>query len=121
LIEYLEKASGPNQKDSDYYYFLVANGYYNMSINGISWMMRRFGVSENDVAPFPEDEDEFRESKQAKKYYYLAYSNAKDPKFAALCLRLWENYLKLEAEYPDYSSHLASGCGYFGEYFNNRK
>lgn len=86
LIEYIEKAEKTNNKD--YYYFLVANCYYNMTIHGNAWMMRRFGVSAYDVEPYPEDEAEFRNGFLAKKYYQLAFKNAKDNKFKALCLRM---------------------------------
>ncbi len=86
LIEYLEKAESVDNKD--YYYFLVANCYYNMTIYGNSWMMRRFGVSAYDTDPYPEDEDEFRKGTLAKKYYTLAYENATNDKFRVLCLKM---------------------------------
>ncbi len=122
LIEYLKKANNPKEKERDYYYFLVANGYKNMTVNGNSWMMRRFRVSLNDVEPFPEDEQEFQKELLAKKYYHLAYKYAKTKKFKALCLWLAEDYKKLKQtqkeEYFDLSN---KNCYAFEEYFNARK
>ena len=120
LIEYLAKANNPNEKNRDYYYFLVANCYYNMTINGNSWMLRRYGISDNDVEPFPEDHLEFQNSDLSKKYYMLAYKNAKTDKFKALCLMLAKNYkkLKLEQEYEYFN--LSGNCSIFNEYFQSR-
>ena len=86
LIEYLDKAENGTEKD--YYNFLVANCYYNMTIYGNAWMMRRFGISAYDVEPYPEDEAEFQNGFLAKKYYEKALQNAKTDKFKALCLRM---------------------------------
>lgn len=86
LIEYIEKTK--TAKNKDYYYFLVANCYYNMTIYGNAWMMRRFGVSSYDTEPYPEDEPEFRRGTLAKKYYTLAFENATNDKFRALCLKM---------------------------------
>ncbi|WP_445457759.1 hypothetical protein [Flavobacterium sp. HNIBRBA15423] len=86
LIEYISKAEKSSKKD--YYNFLVANCYYNMTIHGNAWMMRRFGVSANDVEPYPEDDAEFKNGFLAKKYYERAFQNAKTDKFKALCLRM---------------------------------
>lgn len=86
LIEYMDKAENGSEKD--YYSFLVANCYYNMTIYGNAWMMRRFGISAYDVEPYPEDEAEFQNGFLAKKYYEKALQNAKTDKFKALCLRM---------------------------------
>ncbi len=86
LIEYLEKVK--TVKNKDYYYFLVANCYYNMTSYGNSWMMRRFGMSVNDTEPYPEDEAEFRNGTLAKKYYSLALENATNDDFRILCLQM---------------------------------
>jgi hypothetical protein len=72
LINYLHKAEDKNEKDRDYYYFLVANAYYNMGREGNVWMMRRFnGWSAYSLSDI-EDEAEFRQSNLAKQYYLLA-------------------------------------------------
>jgi len=87
LIEYLNKANNPNEKDRDYYYFLVANCYYNMSQYGNVWMMRRY-FKGSDNFSFREDNEEFCSSNLAKFYYGKAFENAKTEKFRALCLRM---------------------------------
>lgn len=96
LIEYIDKGAHSDQKA--YYNFLVANCYYNMTIYGNAWMMRRFGVSAYDVEPFPEDEAEFRNAYLAKKYYQLAYENATNDKFKALSLRMMAKCRSFEIE-----------------------
>lgn len=150
LIQYLEKAQDKKEPNRDLYYFLVANCYYNMTINGNAWMMRRYGVSANDVEPYHEDENEFRNGDLAKKYYELANKNAKTVKFKALCLRLtgkmdgtrianldWSGYKgdslqdvifeknnfykKLQKAYPDNYDDLIYGCSAFEDYFKARR
>ena len=95
LIEYLGKANNPQEKDRDYYYFLVANCYYNMSQYGNAWMMRRYFVSSAGNFSIREDNEEFNTAGLAKLYYGKALENAKTEKFKALCLRMQgrcENY-----------------------------
>ena len=122
LIEYLKKANNPKEKERDYYYFLAANGYKNMTVNGNSWMMRRFSVSSYDVEPFPEDEQEFQKELLAKKYYHLAYKYAKTKKFKALCLWLAEDYKKLkQTQKEEYFDLSDNNCYAFEEYFNSGK
>jgi hypothetical protein len=128
---------------------LVGNCYYNMTIYGNAWMMRRYGISANDVEPFPEDQAEFTNGFLAKKYYQLAFKNAKTEKFKALCLRMtgrcdsfrisnqdWSGYKgdsladvifeknnyykKLEKQFPDDYDRLIYGCSAFGDYFKSR-
>ncbi|WP_130733557.1 hypothetical protein [Flavobacterium sp. J27] len=122
LIYYLEKANNPNESERDFYYFLVANCYRNMIKYGNVWMMRRFGTSSYDVAPFPEDEAEFQNGYLSKKYYKLAYKYSNSEKFKALCLWLAEDYKQLknkfENEYYDLSDR---NCTAFEDYFNSRK
>ncbi len=85
LITYIEKAK--RAKNKDYYYFLIANCYYNMTRYGNSWMMRRYKITDHQ-SPTPHDELEFRRGILAKKYYKLALKNAKNEKFKALCLKM---------------------------------
>lgn len=95
LIEYLNKANNPQEKDRDYYYFLVANCYYNMSQYGNAWMMRRYSVSSAGNYSIREDNQEFNTAGLAKFYYGKALENAQIDKFKALCLRMQgrcENY-----------------------------
>jgi len=122
LIEYLNKANNSKEKNRDYYYFIAANGYKNMTINGNSWMMRRYSVSSYDLEPFPEDEAEFQNGFLAKKYYRLAYKHSKAKKFKALCLWLAEDYKKLKRVQEDEYYYLSDkNCYAFEEYFNSRK
>lgn len=122
LIDYLAKANDPNEKDRDFYYFIVGNCYKNMMIHGNSWMMRRFGVSSYDVAPFPEDEAEFQNGYLAKKYYRLAYKYSKSVKFKSLCLWLAEDYKQLKMETEDEYYDLSNrNCYAFEDYFKARK
>jgi len=95
LIEYLNRANNPKEKDRDYYYFLVANCYYNMSQYGNAWMMRRYSVSSAGNYSIREDNQEFNTASFAKFYYGKALENAQTDKFKALCLRMQarcENY-----------------------------
>ncbi|MDR6761687.1 hypothetical protein J2Y38_001896 [Flavobacterium sp. 2755] len=105
LILYLKQASNPAEKNKDYYNFLVANCYYNMSIYGSLWQMRRYGQGETtDIRDFPiEDNNEYYECNLAKKYYTQAYKNAKTAKFKALCLSMMARCEanKLAHKYPD--------------------
>lgn len=122
LIEYLNKANNPKEKNRDYYYFIVANGYKNMTISGNSWMMRRYSVSAYNVEPFPEDEAEFQNSLLSKKYYRLAYKHAKAKKFKALCLWLAEDYKKLkQVQEDEYYELSTKNCYAFEDYFNTRR
>jgi hypothetical protein len=88
LMQYLKKAENVKEKDRDYYYFLVANCYYNMTDYGNSWMMRRFNQSSEEEPTGLEDEAEYYECNLAKGYYEKAYATANTDKFKALCLRM---------------------------------
>ncbi|KFF06137.1 hypothetical protein [Flavobacterium reichenbachii] len=105
LISYLKKASKPDEKNKDYYNFLIANCYYNMTFIGSLSEMRRYGSGEEiSIRDFPvEDNNEFYECNLAKKYYTLAFKNAKTTKFKALCLRMAGKCEanKLAYRYPD--------------------
>jgi hypothetical protein len=102
LIKYLNRANDVRNKDRDYYYFLVANCYYNMSQNGNSWMMRRYYWSSVAGHTILEDEREFHGCLSAKCYYLLALKNAKTDKFKALCLKMIAkcDEFRLEDENP---------------------
>lgn len=149
LINYLEKAENKNEKDRDYYYFLIANAYYNMGRLGNVYMMRRMGYWSAYSTSEIEDELEFRQSNLAKQYYLLAKQYSKTDQFRALCLRMvvrceknkieykhignWGEdnynteleaniyYLQLKSEYPKYFDDLVSNCDNFGEYFEKRR
>ncbi|MGL2963617.1 hypothetical protein ACSVH2_07330 [Flavobacterium sp. RSB2_4_14] len=88
LIKYINKAENPKEKNKDYYYFLVANCYYNMTQYGNSWMMRRYYWTSDGDSSTMVDENEFYQCNSAKTYYLLALKNAKTAKFKALCLRM---------------------------------
>lgn len=147
LIKNINKANNPKEKDKDYYYFLVANCYYNMTQYGNISMMRRYYTVSYGNESVIEDEKEFFESNLAKKYYQLSYTHAKTKKFKALCLRmiarceknkiLWNKkhfiyesnlndiqnsyYLDLKNNYPNQYKELTSNCNYFSQYFNARR
>lgn len=133
LVTYLKKAKNPNVADRDYYYFLIANCFLNMSDSGNSWMMRRFNSSgsswnEGFYDDSYIDEQEYRTSKMAQYYYDMAYRQAKTDKFKALCVRMMEfsesgypnDFGRLKKEYPDYYSDL-SNCVSLDGYFNARR
>jgi len=151
LIAYLHKAENKNEKDRDYYYFLVANAYYNMGREGNVSMMRRINGWSGSYLSVIEDETEFRQSNLAKKYYLHAKQHAKTDKFKALCLRMIirceKNKLKyryleednyhgcdydsllatnqfqreLKLKYYDYYDDLVSNCDNFEAYFEARR
>jgi len=151
LIAYLHKAENKNEKDRDYYYFLVANAYYNMGQEGNISMMRRINGWSSYNLSIIEDEAEFRQSNLAKKYFLLAKQHAKTDKFKALCLRMVirceknkilfnyyedENYhnkdydsilatnkyyRELQLKYTDYFNDLVSNCDNFEAFFQARR
>lgn len=88
LISCLEKASNPKEKNRDYFYFLAANCYYNMTFYGSLREMRRYGWQASIIENEVEDNKEFYECSLAQKYYLAALKNAKTDKFKALCLRM---------------------------------
>lgn len=132
LIKYLKLANNPNGKDNEYYYFLIANCYYNMSDFGNSWMMRRYQsytpYGTNYVNESYIDEREYRQNVKAKAYYKLAYQHAKTDKFKALCLRMMDyvdsnypnNFSLLKNEFPQFHDDLSS-CANLNEYFEARR
>ena len=133
LIKYINLAYNPKTKDRDYYYFLLANCYYNMSDYGNSWMMRRYSSSSSYYGQDYEkesyiDEIEYRNKIKAIAYYKLAYQTAKTPKFKALCLRMMDyvdvneygDSKKVAAQFPEFSSDL-SGCENLANYFKSRR
>ena len=132
LIKYTNLANNPNTKDRDYYYFLLANCYYNMSDYGNSWLMRRYMNSSSYWDKYQNesyiDEMEYRNKIKAVANFKLAFENAKTPKFKALCLRMMDyaekhtfsSSKRVAAEFPDFSSDL-SGCENLGNYFKSRR
>jgi hypothetical protein len=129
LIKYLNKANNVNEKDRDYYYFLVANCYYNMTQYGNSWMMRRYSWTSYGNHSILEDEAEYFQCDLAKKYYRLAKENAVNDKFKALCLRMIARCErnKLEYQFPDrydskienYEDYIFNKNRYYSDLKNN--
>jgi hypothetical protein len=133
LIKFSNLANNPKTKDRDYYYFLLANCYFNMSDYGNSWMMRRYSSSSSYSGQAYEnesyiDEIEYRNKIKAIANYKLAYQNAKTDKFKALCLRMMDyaekhtfsSSKRVAAEFPEFSSDL-SGCENLANYFKSRR
>jgi hypothetical protein len=131
LVKYLKLANDVARNDRDYYYFLVANCYLNMTDIGNSWMMRRFNsytsYTEAYVNESYIDNIEYRTRTKTTQFYDLAYQNSKSDKFKALCLHMInfsqsydikENRLK--KEYPQYEDEL-SNCLFLEDYFNSRR
>jgi len=129
LIKYTNLANNPKTKDRDYYYFLLANCYYNMSDFGNSWMMRRYSsysYGSNEANESYIDEIEYRNKIKAIANYKLAYQTAKTDQFKALCLRMmdyaekneYSSSKRVEKQFPEFSSDL-SGCESLGEYFKS--
>jgi hypothetical protein len=88
LIKVLKIANDPNEKDRDYYCFLAANCYYNISSYGTAWTMsRRYFSSGQYESGYPDDGN-FFQCNTAAHYYAEAYKYAKTEKFKALCLRM---------------------------------
>ena len=133
LLKFKKLVEDPKNTDRDYYYFIIANCYYNMADDGNSWMMRRFsstrsfGWNEGYIPESYIDEVEYRNRLLAQKYYGLAYNNAKNKKFKALCLRMQElaadgypsKFTKLQNQYPEYYDDLSS-CYSLNHYFSAR-
>ena len=131
LVKYIRLANDNRRTDRDYYYFLIANCYLNMTDMGNSWMMRRFNSYSNYLEEYLNesyiDNIEYRSRAKTKLYYDLAYQNSKSDKFRALCLHmiaLSQNYVKgdnrLKKEYPQYYEDL-SNCLALEDFFDSRK
>lgn len=132
LIQYLNLANTPKTKDRDYYYFLVANCYFNMSEKGNSWMMRRYRSSTdyygNNLEDSYIDEAEYYSAKLAQQYYRKAFETAQTDKFKALCLRMEafaksnypNKFTELKSAYPNYYKDL-SNCENLETYFKARR
>lgn len=131
LVKYLKLANDVNRKDRDYYYFLIANCYLNMTDMGNSWMMRRFhSYTSYDNTYLNEsyiDNFEYRTRAITQQYYLMAYQVSKSDKFKALCLHMVnfsQGYAnspnRLKIEYPQYNEELSS-CLVFEEFFNSRR
>jgi len=102
LIHFKQRASDPKEPDRDYYWFLVANCYYNMSYYGNSWMMRRFYRSSDDSHTGHEDDAEYYQCNRAREYYGQAMKHARTDEFRALCLTMMARCerFRLGYEYP---------------------
>ncbi len=113
LLEYLAKADNLNTQDRAYYYFLVANCYFNMTQYGNSWMMKRYYWSTNANSTGLADDAEYFHCRLAAEYYLKAKSTSKTKKFGALCLRMaarcetyhLEREIYENQEYPDHEEY----------------
>lgn len=151
LIAYKKRAENPSEKNRDYYSFLVANCYYNMTQYGNSWMLRRYHWSSSGYDGILEDAAEYSECNLAAKYYAMAEKSARTDKFRALCVRMLSvcedhklrhrfsqrdntTYSELEKwvannpygrqlkqQFPDDYEKLAGSCIYFEDYFRARR
>ncbi len=149
LTELLQKCNDEKNKNRDYYYYLVANCYLNMSQYGNSWLMRRYNwtsyVSESRLP----DDDEYYGCDLAKTYYLKAMETSGSRRFKALCLRmagrcekhrrLYEAsksyyddidavvfkanicYKNLKTNFPEYYKELISNCESINTYFMERR
>lgn len=128
IIQFLGKAKNPKTKNRAYYYFLVANCFFNMSDQGNSWMMRRYYSTSNYSDAYQNesyiDEREYRLKSKAIEYYQKAYNVSISQKFKALSLRMMEfaqnksRYDRLSKEFPQYYDDL-SNCIFLNEYFKS--
>ncbi len=89
IIDLLQQAANPRNKDRDYCYFLIGNAYFNMTQYGNSWMMKRYYWTVSATPAGLEDDDDYFGCLHAKNYYLKAQKAAgKNKRFAALCLRM---------------------------------
>jgi hypothetical protein len=102
LLHFKQKATDPNEPDRAYYWFIVANCYYNMSYYGNSWMMRRFFRSSDDSGTGHEDDAEYYQCNLAREYYARAMEHGQTDEFRALCLVMMAKCerFRLGYEYP---------------------
>ncbi|MFC6269009.1 hypothetical protein [Frigoriflavimonas asaccharolytica] len=117
LVEYINKANNPAEKDRDCYNFLVANCYYNMSKYGSAWMMRRYSWTMITDYSLQNDDDEFNSNNLAKYYYGKAKENSKSEKFQMLCLRMQG---RCENNKLDYNANEMYGYWHDDEYIEQR-
>lgn len=88
LIHYRKLADDTSNANRDYYYFLVANCYFNMTYHGNSWVMKRYWWSSYRQDVEYASGDDYFCCNYAKQYYLKAKAVSKKKKFAALCLRM---------------------------------
>ncbi|MGV3696883.1 hypothetical protein [Flavobacterium sp.] len=130
LVKYIKMAKNPKTADRDYYYFLVANCFLNMTSDGNSWMMRRYQSSYSD-GYFDEsyiDEREYQSALISQYYYKQAFDHAKTDKFRALCTRMIDfadtgyflGFERLKQSYPEHYLEL-SNCINLASYFKARR
>ncbi len=129
LIKYINKAEDPKEPNKDYFYFLVANCYYNMTFYGNSWMMRRYYCSSSIRQTAMVDDAEFYQCNSAKTYYKLALKNAQTDQFKALCLRMigrceknklsYQLEINQEIQYENYDAYLFDKNRYYQDLKRN--
>ncbi|AWH86660.1 hypothetical protein HYN59_16780 [Flavobacterium album] len=111
LIKYISKGNNPREKDRDYYNFLAANCYLNMTQIGNTWYMRRYMWSSSELSSSLPDEADFHSCLYAKQYYLKAFKSAKTRKFRALCLRMasYCEHERVEYQYDSNAEDYSSG------------
>lgn len=149
LMYYVKRANNIYDKDRDYYAFLVANCYYNMSAYGKNGDMRRMFKGDRYLKGVNlEDLDEYYLCKTAIKYYLLAHEVSESKKFSGLALRMagrceenklqyeageylsWQDraslvpkniyYTKLKSRFPEDYKDLMSNCEMYDTFFASR-
>ncbi len=145
MIE-LEKKAAKNSKSSAEDYFMLANGYYNMSYFGNSRILyetKATHMSEAgfDYGGFSDTVSAFMSCQKAQDYYDKAMNLSTDPEFKAMCCfmcaKCEQNYFfchkpknykgdfksgkyfsELKADYTStkYYQEIIQECGYFATY-----
>ncbi len=138
LIRLKEKVA-TNTENQAYYYMLLGNAYYNMTVDGNSWYYSEYALrfADEDYGASGQNDDYF-EANRALKYYQLAEKKSRNKAFSAFCYRLQykclamnysENYnLKKLKKYRSrfknkYTEHYEAlrGCDQFQYYFSQWK
>jgi len=84
-LKKLSELEKDNEKLSEYY-FQLANGYYNITFYGNSWIAPSFNTRGMLNSYFVEGENfDFYDCSKAEKYYLLAAKKTKNKEFAAKC------------------------------------
>ncbi|MDP4191014.1 MAG: hypothetical protein Q8858_05615 [Bacteroidota bacterium] len=82
----LERLAASDTANAAQYYYLIANGLYNKSYYGNSWVASAFFRRSSPWGYYDGFNRDFYDCSQAMNYYLKAMSHAKDREFAAKCL-----------------------------------